>query len=236
VSEVVVGRAFKIGMVVAVGVSLIAIPALAFSSSNYQQQATKYINNNCRTRVSDLTALRCFLYARTQELGQSIAGLQGDVTGIKAANANQDTSLSNLNGALASMQTNTLAPLQTSDATQNTALNAISQEVASLKTQVAALSGAGWEVKQFRKTASIAVNQPLVLTSSCPEGWTMTGGGGYFAANGEQPHGEVVLMTSHPLYQGFTDSPNTWHVAGLATGTLVAPTTAEAVAICKSDE
>jgi hypothetical protein len=123
--------------------------------------------------------------------------------------------------------------LQASDTSENTAIKELSGELASLRTQVNAPSTSGGEVKQFRRTAGIPVGQPLVLTSSCHDGWTLTGGGGYFAANGAHPHGEVVLMTSHPLYEGYTDSPNTWHVAGLVTGPLVEFTVA--VAICEKN-
>jgi hypothetical protein len=228
-------RKLVLGLGAGAAISLLAIPVLAISSVTYQQAAAKYINTNCKAKVSNLVALRCFLYARTQEFGTSLSGVQSDVSSIRSINNTQDSNIKSVNESLSAMASDTLPTLQANDSTQDDELKALSDEVTKLKAQVGTLSAAAKETRQFRNVISIPVGQPLIATSSCPDGWTLTGGGGYFAANGEQPRGEVVLMTSDPLYDGTVESPNTWRIAGMPIGALVMFTTAEAVAICQKN-
>jgi hypothetical protein len=140
-------RSYWVSGLLVAALFLVVTPAIAFSSSQYQQQANSYINNHCKTKVADIVALRCFLYSRTQELGQSVTVLGGRLTNVETEqipridnkNVSQDTSINNLSAGLEEA-TDLVNDIQGVDGTQDTALDELSTKLSALQDDVLKLN------------------------------------------------------------------------------------------------
>jgi hypothetical protein len=172
-----VRKRYRIVGLVALGVVLASAPIMAFSSGQYQQQADNYISTHCKARVSSLVALRCFLYGRTQELGQSLAGLSGRVADVEtkqiprldSANSTQEANILALQTGLEDAA-KTLSSLKNAEP-QNANLNTLSGQLKALQEKVDELSKPG-----------DSSGNPKVLDANGKVLGTLAGGGVYIAS------------------------------------------------------
>ncbi len=105
--------------------------AVYAASSDFLPQAQKYINQNCsRKKLTDQTAILCYLFEKSQEQDTTLTNANKDVQSLKTLTASQSSTINQLQQEIANMQsptptptatpTNTPTPTPTPDTNTNT--------------------------------------------------------------------------------------------------------------------
>jgi len=92
---------------------LLAAAAYA-ASSDFLSQAQKYINQNCsRKRLTDQTALLCYLFDKSQEQDTTLANANKDIQSLKTLTASQSSTINQLQQEISNLQNPTPTPTVT---------------------------------------------------------------------------------------------------------------------------
>jgi hypothetical protein len=93
----------KIPLAIACFVFLLLATSVYAASSTFLQQATNYYQQNClKTKISDSTALSCYLFDKVKELDTGLVGLGSRMNSVENDNYSQSTQINNLQVGTAS--------------------------------------------------------------------------------------------------------------------------------------